>query len=456
MAIVAWVLVWVVGHHWLGPVTPSPQVLLAPAAVAIAVAVGLGAASFESDLPGYRFGWRQGATVLAAVAVAIGVLPVLLASANGRWDLPLTGYGEATAWMGAHSGPGDFRVLWLGDPRVLPGGGWQLAPGLAYSVSENGLGDATEIWSGSSPGAAAAIGRQVGLARRGSTVRLGGLLAPYAIRYVVVVDNLAPSIPGFQSPVGYAPPPDLNTALLSQLDLRQIIGQGGFEVFVDNAALPERAVLTRGTSPPSSLSTPDVAGATTASTSTTTTSTTTTTTTPVSSARSATVSPVGADQALEGWRPVLQAPPGATSVSGPVPVGTVVAAVAPARSWELVEPGGQVQRSQTAFGYAAAFDVPRPGVVTVRFRGSWGHGLSVTVEAVLWLVVIGLLVGRKSWWARLSGRAGRRRVRRARPVPSPAAGSGTGTGTDDDRGGGGGEATDREAPAGLASEGAPT
>jgi len=406
MAIVAWVLAWAVGHGWLGPLTPSPQVLLVPAAVAVAFAVGLGAASFESDLPGYRFGWRQVATVVAALAAAVGVIPVLVASANGRWDLPLSGFGEATAWMGAHSGKGDFRVLWLGDPRVLPGGGWQLAPGLAYSISENGLGDATEMWSGSSPGAAAAVGGEVELARRGSTVRLGALLAPYAIRYVVVVDNLAPSIPGLQSPLAAAPPPDLSPALLSQLDLRQIIGQGGFEVFIDDTALPERAVLVSGSpSVPAPLAT-----TTTPTTTTPTTTTTTTTTTP---------SPVGADQALVGWKPALDAPPGATQVSGRVPAGTVLAGVAPSRSWELVEPDGRVQRSEQIFGYAAAFDVARPGSVTVRFRGSWVHGLEVAVEVLLWLVVVGLLVVRRRSLERLWGRARRRRARRTGPGTAP-------------------------------------
>ncbi|HXQ60083.1 MAG TPA: glycosyltransferase family 2 protein, partial [Acidimicrobiales bacterium] len=293
LALVAWVLTWATGHGWLGALTPSAEVLLAPAAVGVALAVGLGAASFESDLPGYNFGWRQAATVLAAVAAAVGVLPVLLASSGGRWDLPLTGYGQATAWMGTRgAAAGNFRVLWLADPRVLPGGGWPVGTGLAYSISEDGLGDSTEIWSGSSPGAAAAVGDAVRSARAGSTVRLGGLLAPYAIRYVVVVETLAPSIPGFQSPPQYLPPTDVEPALLSQLDLRQIIGQGGFEVFVDDAALPEHAVLVRGHKTPS----PAPSGSSSSS--------------PPGSAV------IGSDSALAGWTPVLTAPRGATAVTG--------------------------------------------------------------------------------------------------------------------------------------------
>ena len=124
-------------------------------------------------------------------------------------------------------------MLWLGDPRVLPGEGWELSPGLAYAVSENGLPDATGLWPGSAPGAATALGHAVGLARDHATVRLGRLLAPYAVRYVVVVDTLGPSIPGLQSPISHPAPADLVGALASQVDLRQIISQGGFDVFVD-------------------------------------------------------------------------------------------------------------------------------------------------------------------------------------------------------------------------------
>jgi GT2 family glycosyltransferase len=407
MAIVAWVAAWAVGHGWLGALTPSAQVLLAPAAVAIALAVGLGAAAFETDLRGYRFGWRQGATVLAAAAAALGVLPVLFASANGRWDLPASGYGQATSWMAEHS-HGDFRVLWLGDPRVLPGGGWQIAPGLAYSLSENGLGDATEMWSGSSPGPAAAVGQRISLARQGSTVRLGQLLAPYAIRYVVVVDTLAPSIPGLQSPIAYEPPADLEPALLSQLDLRQIIGQGGFNVFIDDDALPERAVLARSGAAPLSRA------PSTSSTTTTTTTATTTTTTVVPP----TPSPVPVVHSLVGWKAVLDAPRGATQATGRVPAGTVLATVAPSGAWELVSPGGTVERSTPLFGYAASFPRPTAGTVTITYRGSWGHGLEVVIEIFLWLITAALLLGRRRSWARLGERIRRRRVRRTPPMAS--------------------------------------
>jgi len=387
IAVVSWALAWLAGRGGLGPLALAPQVLLVPAGMGIALAVGLGVAAFQLDLPGYRFGWRQAAAVTAAAAAVVGMLPVLVGSLGGRWGLVPSGYAEATTWMAPSKTVGDFRVLWLGDPRVLPGNGWGLAPGLAYTLSEDGLPDLTGLWPGSSPGTAAAVGDGIRLARRHGTVRLGRLLAPYAVRYVVVVDTLAPSIPGLQAPISHPAPADLVTALASQVDLREVISQGGFDVFEDAAALPLRAQRRAPG-------------------------------TPVSPAAAVT----GADPALSGWRPALVGGPDGTSSSGRVGAGTVLAAVAPSTSWQLVERGGRVERGSIAFGYAATFPVARPGPVSVRFRGSWAHGVSAGGEVAAWVVVAGALAGRRRWldwwWGPVGHRRARRRRRWGRVAPT--------------------------------------
>jgi hypothetical protein len=373
LAGLAWTCAWAGGRGWLGALSVPGEVMLVPAGVGVAMAVGLGVAAFEEDLPGYRFGWRQAAAGLAALLGFVATLPVLEASASGRWDLPANGYGEATSWMAQRS-PGNFRVLWLGDPAVLPGGAWQLSTGLAYELSENGLGDATSLWPGSSPGPAGAVGAAVRLAESAETVRLGYLLAPYAVRYVVVVNTLGPSTVGSQPALSRSPPSDLLTGLARQIDLRQLISQSGFEVFVDDAALPERALR------PSS---------------------------PVGRAGASGAPAPGSSPALSGWRAVLRSAPGSTHVTGRVDAGTIFDAVAPASTWQLVGSTAQNQRAQLAFGYAASFRLVRPATVTVRFSGSWRHGLAVGAEVVLWVVVLGALSGRRRWLGRWRRRLGR-------------------------------------------------
>lgn len=394
VALVAWVVAWLAGRGELGPLTLAPQVLLVPAGVGIALAVGLGVAAFQLDLPGYRFGWRQVAAVTAAAAAVVGMLPVLAGSLGGRWDLVPSGYAEATTWMAATKAQGDFRVLWLGDPRVLPGNGWSLAPGLAYVVSDDGLPDLTGVWPGSSPGKAGAIADGVRLARSHATVRLGALLAPYAVRYVVVVDSLAPSIPGLQSPLSYPAPGDLVGALSAQIDLRQIISQGGFEVFVDDAALPLRAVRAA----PGATAPRRSAGVVTGTTAIT-----------------------GASAQLSGWRPTLAGPPDATSVSARVPAGTVLAAVAPASVWRLTGPRGALVHASTSFGYTPTFRVSRSGPVTVAFVGSWSHGFEIAVETAAWVALAAALAGRRWWLDWWWGPVVRRRTRRTRRGDGPGA-----------------------------------
>jgi GT2 family glycosyltransferase len=234
----AWALAWAESRGWTGGLALDVHLLLVPAAVGVALAIGLGVGAFEHDLPGFRFGWHQMAAVLSAGAAVVGTLPVLAAAGSGRWDLPASGLGEATAWMTTRAPAGGFRTLWLGDPRVLPGGGWRLSPGLGYSVTQGGLPDLTGLWAGSSPGPAAEVGRDVLLAERHETVQLGQLLSGAGVHYVVVVGALAPEIPGYQSPIAFAPPAMLTGALSAQTDLDQVPGQAGLSVYVNTAPAP--------------------------------------------------------------------------------------------------------------------------------------------------------------------------------------------------------------------------
>ncbi|HMK62847.1 MAG TPA: hypothetical protein VK386_04435, partial [Acidimicrobiales bacterium] len=248
MAGASWVLIWAEGRGWTGAFAADPQVLLAPAAVGVAACSGLGVVAFIHDLPSYRFGWRQAAAVLAAGMAAVGTLPVLAAAGGGRWELPNTGFGEATAWLAERAPTGHFRVLWIADPRDLPGDGWQVQPGVAYAVSDNGLPDLTGLWAGSDPGASSALGRALTLAEDRGTIDLGQQLATARVRYVVVVQSLAPEIPGYQTPAGYPVPTQLTDALDAQSDLSQVPGQGGLLVYVDTVKPSGPAVVHEGSS----------------------------------------------------------------------------------------------------------------------------------------------------------------------------------------------------------------
>ncbi|MDQ1372847.1 MAG: hypothetical protein QOJ09_185, partial [Actinomycetota bacterium] len=212
VAVTCWIVAWAGGRGWLPIPLPSVEVVLAPAAAALALAAAFGLVAFDVDLRGFQFGIRQAASVAAALAVFVATTPVLAAAADGRWHVPTRDVGGLLSWMPEQKRAGTFRVLWLGDPEALPLQGWRLGTGLAYGTSRNGPPDATVLWPGSSNGATDLIADAVNLARTRRTTRLGHLLAPMAVRYVVVpVGSL-----------GRQAAPQLANTLNFQVDLREL------------------------------------------------------------------------------------------------------------------------------------------------------------------------------------------------------------------------------------------
>ena len=309
--------------------TPSESVVLAPAALAVAVCVGLGIAAFENDLSGREFGWRQLVSVGALVFVVVGLLPVLGGAAGGRWDLPSQGVEQPLAFL-ARPSTGVARVLWLGDPRALPAGGWSVQAGLAYALTPQELPDAAQVFAPAGPGPADEVAQAVRLAVAGGTVHLGRLLAPAGVRYVVVVDALAP-VHGRGQPasVSAPPPAGLNADLLEQDDLQVVPGVLGAQVYENGAAMPVTAARPphcRRTRRPTRARRTWRAGA--------------------------------------GLSPLARVgrPPG-------VPAGTLYAGYTPAGSFALTVDGRTVAR-QPAFGWAAQYAVSAKGRPPSRFRSS--------------------------------------------------------------------------------------
>ena len=371
VALVLWAAAWASGRGWTAGVALDPMVLLATAAAATAAAIGLGVAAFEVDLRRAEFGWRQLVSVLGVVVLVLASLPALVAAVPGRWDLPTIDFSQSVAWMRARAVDGAFRVLWVGDPRSLALGSWSTGGGLAYATSEDGPPDARWLWNGTDPGPAADLGRAVDAARAGTTDRFGALVAPAAVRYVVVLTAVAPVISGEQQPTAFPVPGDLLPGLARQLDLLPVLSGTGMTVFANAAWSPQRAEVpgaapvlpaTAGTSagpPPGSPTTP----------------------------------------LLPGARPVLSGPPAARAYRGHLSPGTVVVAQAPASHWVLTTGSGASAPRASGPGWAAAFRVPASTTGTLRFDGG-----PLPLLAGLWSVA--------AWGLAAAALVDRRRIRR--------------------------------------------
>lgn len=225
---------WAGSAGWLGAGGGAAAVLSAPAGAAIAAACGLGVAAFEQDVVARSaLGWRQALAGVAGACLLVGAAPAAGVALGGRADLPAQGIEMTVDGLIPATAHGD-RVLWLGDPRSLPGAGWQLRPGLAWYVTDGGLPQADQVWPSPSPGRLRRAASAVTAALSGATADVGAALAPLGIRYVVVPLADAPGLAGSQaSPLVAAPPNPLLPALAAQEDLVERPVESGAAIFVN-------------------------------------------------------------------------------------------------------------------------------------------------------------------------------------------------------------------------------
>jgi GT2 family glycosyltransferase len=365
MASASWILALASTRGWTGSFTPSESVVLVPAAIAVAVGIGLGVSCFDNELAGRAFGWRQLVSGLALVAVIVGVLPVVAGAADGRWGLPANGVEQPLSFLSRPSTSGAYRVLWLGDPRALPVGGWSIEPGLSYALTGEELPDSTDVWTPAGPGPTSIVSTSVRQAISGGTVHLGRLLAGQSVRYVVVVDGLAPSESGLAKSVAAPPPPGLEQAMLDQDDLQIVPGQFGVQVYRNAEVIPAAAQRSRPLPAGPALTWP------------------------------------GPDS-VEGWQPVLTDRADQPAGRAVLTPGTVYESYAPAGSFDLQAHGRNLPR-HPAFGWAGQYQIASATTATFSFRRLPFVPVGVSLEVLAWLALALALFGWRRRTARREG-----------------------------------------------------
>jgi hypothetical protein len=348
VALACWGLAWTGSNGMLPFDVPSPHVLLAPAAAALAFAAALGILAFEVDLRGFRFGLRQLASLVTAALAIAAILPVLLASADGRWESPRLDLARTMAFLDEDPAAGGFRTLWIGDPAVLPLAGYRLGDDLAYGFTDNGVPDVVDRIATSPSSAVDLVADALHLVAGGRSDRLGRLLAPFGVRYLVLLSSSAPArASGVDAPL----PAGLAETVNRQLDLRRIDVDPDVQVFQSTAWMPVRS-LVRGP------------GAT----------------------------------ALDGSH--LFSIAAATDFSGAVPAvgeigaGVVHVGVPSSSRWHLEVDGKEAPHSRS-LGWANRFDVASPGVATLEYRTASSRYLAVLAQVILWVIAIELALRRR-------------------------------------------------------------
>jgi GT2 family glycosyltransferase len=352
---------------------PEAGILLAPAACGIALAAAAAAASLELDVIGARFGWRQPLGVLVSLGIAAGLLPTFVATFNGAWFAHRSTIGYLRQ-LPAADVAGNYRTLFIGDPRLLPTPSRPAVGGVSYAVVDDGALAPTSQFLAPETGGDALVAEALGLMRDARSEHAGRLLAPLGVRYLVIPVNDHTGSAAGTTPDALAS--GLLDAMTAQLDFRVVGSTDEVRVFENTAWLPVTATLD-----PAAAQRSNQAGL---------------------------VALVG-DSPGSGTAVFVNARAGQTNRAA-VTAGTVLLATTDSPNWHLTVAGREVAR-RGAYGWAMAFDVPAAGPATLAYRTPSTRRLLIVGQFAAW-VLAALFV------AALRPGLRRRRVRHVAPLPA--------------------------------------
>jgi hypothetical protein len=328
----------------------DPAVLMAPIALGLALSAATVVAAFSEDIRGSTFGWRQPLGLLTAIAVGIGLLPVLVASAGGRWEQSETSLSQLLAQLPTDPAEGDYRILHVGDPRVLAVPGFEYRDGIAYALTSDGTLTATETWLSVASVGVRSVADVLDAVANDQTARAGRALAPLGVRFIVVplVDGAASTIDDpLPSPEG------LLDAFGDQLDVRRRYASSELVILENTAWIPVRAALTGAAADAS---------------------------------RSAGLDAL-ARADLSGATPIMVGRTGTTLTAAEASAGVIHLSVPKSDGWRLDLDGSRLT-PRSAFGTVTAWDLERDGTVEVWFETPTSRDLVVLAQALVWSVVL--------------------------------------------------------------------
>jgi len=329
---------------------PEPGVLLAPAAVGLSLGVAMVWVVFGADVRGARFGIRQPIALLSLVCIPVGFLPAVAVASDGSWQQPSATFPQQMAELLSSNDRGSFRVIVVGDERLVPGASHHMTDGIAYSIIEGGRLTAMDSWTPAPDDVDRFVAPLLDAVASGSTDRVGRLMAPLGIRYVVipVIDRVvSTSRDPLELPVG------LVDAFGSQLDFQRKFSPASMVVFENLQAIPLTAMLT-----PSGAEAAATGGSNSLATSET-----------------------------EGAKPALDSTRSWVASTDQLPSGTFHMGYPYDDRWKLVVDGDGVDFG-ASFGSVMAANVDSGGEATLSYDTSIGRIVWVLLQIVLWGVLV--------------------------------------------------------------------
>jgi GT2 family glycosyltransferase len=350
MALVGFAAAWLPARFEPDRSVPAPEGALLLAALGIAFAIGLGVAALvEGDLRRYRFGWRQPVVAIAGVGVVLSLFAFTADSVDGRWHAPSRDWEEALGFLRGEASAGGFRMLWIGDPDVLPSDPVVTPGGVGFVLTRDGPGDARALYPAPEQDADEVVAEAIDLVGEARTNRLGHLLAPMGVRYIAV-----PSRNGPGSETEAAPPAGVTAGLDGQIDLAHLRTDPDVVLYENVAWAATRADVEDGDDVPLDSRDPLRAALRTD---------------------------------LAGAEPLA----GPVSDSDPAPPGTVLWSEASDGDWKA-QSGGETLEHVEPFGLTNGYVLPERGSVSITYEGQGRRYAVLAAQAGLWVLVVVL------WW----------------------------------------------------------
>ena len=320
------------------------------AIVACGLALGAGALAsfvFDDELTlAYR--WWKPVVACAVVASFVGALPAVSMAVGGSWNQSKTAIADLYTQMQDNPPEGDYNVVYVGRSEVLPVSSLRVSDEVAFAVADDGELTMRDRWvkpndlsSNVESALHAIIWRE--------TVRGGRLLAPLAVRYVVV-----PQIDGGESTIEkpLSLPEGLLAALSTQLDFRRVYLASDLVIYENMAWVPSLSILDDNSSALSKQAGDEVL----------------------------------LSSELKSTMPIARVGDVA-SVATEVGASTVHLAVPFSNQLRLDVAGADVQ-PRVAFGGTTAFDVSDGGPATLKYNTPISQYLFIVVQSLLWLLVM--------------------------------------------------------------------
>ena len=324
---------------------PEPAVMLAIVACGLALAVATCLSVFAETNLTRTSDWRRSLSLLVPIAIAMMIAPTLLSVTDGRWNQPETLVPQLLEQLPDNPKEGNYRTLYIGERDLLPVATNSVNSEISYGVADDGAVNFSSNWAPQETSMNLVAQRALKSLIADDTVRVGRLISPLAIRFIVVPLGDFPSSAALS----------LVESLSNQLDLRRTYFARNLVIFEDVTWLPIISVLDEESS--------------------------------VASQQVSDFSLTSQELKSQSALLIDKNSVADKKVKAKFAGGTVHVAVPFDSRWRLMVDDAQLA-PRVAFGSSTAFDAPIAGILSLQYQTSPLRYFYLAVQAIVWLCLI--------------------------------------------------------------------